>query len=76
MSNLVVKLSCEKMEQEISVKQVNGVYVVELTTIINELVPEHTGEMISWSCATYGDALQRYFSLASEQAKHIALMSL
>ena len=76
MNNLVVKLSCEKMEQEVSVKQVNGVYVVELTTTRNEIVPEHTGEMISWSCATYGDALQRYFSLAAEQAKHIALMSL
>lgn len=76
MSNLVVKLSCEKMEQEISVKQVNGAYVVELTTTRNELVPEHTGEMISWSYATHGDALQKYFSLAAEQAKHIALISL
>lgn len=64
------------MEQEISVKLANGVYVVELTTTRNELVPEHTGEMISWSCITYGDALQKYLSLAAEQAKHIALMSL
>lgn len=76
MKNLVIKLSCEKMEQEVSVKQVNGVYVVELTTTRNELIPEHTGETISWSCATYGDALQKYISLAAEQAKHIALMSL
>lgn len=76
MDRLVIKLSCEKMEQEISVKQVNGVYVVELTTTRNEIVLEHTGEMISWSYATYGDALQKYFSLAAEQAKHIALMSL
>ena len=76
MNNLVIKLSCEKMEQEISVKLVNGVYVVELTTTKNELVPEHTGETISWSCITYGDALQKYLQLSAEQAKHIALMSL
>lgn len=76
MNNLVIKLSCEKMEQEISVKLVNGVYVVELTTTTNELVPEHTGEVISWSRITYGDALQKYLQLAAEQARHIALMSL
>ena len=76
MNNLVIKLSCEKMEQEVSVKQANGVYVVELTTTKNELIPEHTGEVISWSCITYGDALQKYLQLAAEQAKHIALMSL
>lgn len=76
MNDLVVKLSCEKMEQEVSVNNVNGVYVVALTTTRNELIPEHTGETISWSCVTYGDALQKYFQLATEQAKHIALMSL
>lgn len=76
MNNLVIKLSCEKMEQEISVKLVNGVYVVELTTTKNELIPEHKGETISWSCITYDDALQIYLSLAAKQAKHIALMSL
>lgn len=76
MNNLVIKLSCEKMEQEISVKQVNGVYVVELTTTKNELVPEHTGEFLSWSFTTYQDALEKYISLAKEQAHHIALMSL
>lgn len=76
MDKLVAKLSCEKMEQEISVKLVNGVYVVELATTKNELVPEHTGDMFSWSFTTYYDALQRYISLTAEQAKHIALMSL
>ena len=44
MDRLQIKLSCEKMEQEISVKNENGVYVVELTTTRNELIPEHTGE--------------------------------
>lgn len=76
MDKLVIKLSCEKMEQEVSVKQVNGVYVVELTTTKNELIPEHTGETISWSCITYDDALQKYLQLAAGQATHIALMSL
>lgn len=76
MNNLVIKLSCEKMEQEVSVKLVNGVYVVELTTTKNELIPEHTGDVISWSFTTYYDALQRYLQLSAEQARHIALMSL
>lgn len=64
------------MEQEVSVKQVNGFYVVELTTTKNELVIEHIGQFISWSFTNYYDALQKYFSLAKEQAHHIALMSL
>ena len=76
MNNLVVKLSCEKMEQEVSVKMVNGAYVVELTTTKNELIPKHTGNVISWSFTNYNDALQQYLSLAKEQAHHIALMSL
>lgn len=76
MDKLVTKLSCERIEQEVSVKQVNGVYVVELTTTKNEIIPEYTGETISWSCITYDDALQIYLSLAAKQAKHIALMSL
>lgn len=76
MNNLVIKLSCEKMEQEVSVKQVNGVYVVELTTTKNELIPEHTGEVISWNFTNHDDAFQKYLSLAKEQAEHIALMSL
>lgn len=75
--NISMKLSCKTLEQRVSLKKLsNGVYMVKLVTIKSILVPEQTRMVISWNFANYDDALQKYLSLAKEQAEHIALMSL
>lgn len=77
MNKKQIKISCEQLEQEVSlITMGNGIYIVELTIINDNLVTKQTGMHISWSYNNHDDALQKYLQLAAEQAKHIALMSL
>lgn len=77
MNKKQIKISCEQLEQEVSlITMGNDIYIVELTIIKDNLFTKQTGMHISWSYNNYDDAIQKYLLLAAEQAKHIALMSL
>jgi hypothetical protein len=71
-----IKISCEKLEQEVSMKREDDKYIVKLTTIKNNLVPEQTGVEICWSYNDYSNSIEKYLSLANEQASLIAVLSL
>ena len=71
-----IKISCEKLEQEVSMKIENDKYIVKLTTTKDNLIPDQTGDEICWSYTDYSNAIERYISLAKGQASLIAVLSL
>lgn len=74
MKTIVTKLSCEKLAQVISIKEVKGNWCVEQRDTKNLL--NSKCNTLVFKCENYSEALSRYVSLVEQQARHIALMSL
>lgn len=74
--NISMKITCKKIEQEISLKKEDKIYITKLVTTKNILIPEQEGGEICWKYTDYRDALDKYISLAVEQANLISTISL